>query len=47
MNTRNTIYKATSQKIHNFWLNVYLKISLRLLGVKLLKNKYTSVLIED
>lgn len=46
MNTRNTIYKATSQKIHNFWLNVYLKISLRLLGVKLL-NKYTSVLIED
>lgn len=37
MNTENTTYKATSQEIHNFWLNVYLKISLRLLGVKLLK----------
>lgn len=37
MNTENTTYKATSQEIHNFWLNVYLKISPRLLGVKLLK----------
>ena len=24
MNTENTTYKATSQEIHNFWLNVYL-----------------------